>query len=356
MKKLLLLLLGLAGALRAGAQTTTTDTPAELVRAGVALYDEGKYDQAVAKYQQALAAAPGNAPAQAELAMTYFALHRHADAVALCQQILQAHPDADPVVYVTLGNSLDATQRPTEALAAYRDGLTRYPDSFILYFNQGVTLAGQGQAAAAVASFQRAVALNPRHASSHMLLGSTQLQLGQRVPGLLALARFLVLEPIGPRAAARRTQLDAAMLKGVSQQDEHNITVNISAESLKKKKGKLAADDFGPEEMFLSMAGALTFDEKNKDKTPLEKFIDQFGSLCQVMGEQGPKGAGFTRTYYVPYFVEMQKKGFVPAFAYLAHRSQAEAPDVQQWLAAHPAEVQVFQEWSKNYAWPPPIR
>lgn len=355
MKKLLLLL-GLAGALRAGAQATT-DTPAELVRAGVALYDEGKYDQAVAKYQQALAAAPGNAPAQAELAMTYFALTRYADAVALCQQILRAHPEADPVVYVTYGNSLDATQRPTEALAAYRDGLTRYPDAFILYFNQGVTLAGQGQAAAAVASFQRAVALNPRHASSHMLLGSTQLQLGQRVLGLLALARFLVLEPNSPRAAARRAQLDAAMLKGVSQQNEHNITVNIAAESLKKKKGKQAADDFGPEEMFLSLAGALTFDEKNKDKTPLEKFIDQFSSLCQVMGEQGTKaGAGFTRTYYVPYFVEMQKKGFVPAFAYLAHSSQADAPTVQQWLAAHPTEVQVFQEWSKSYAWPPPTR
>ena len=353
MKKLLLML-GLAGVLRAEAQTTP-DTPAALVRAGVALYDEGHYDQAAAKYQQALAADPGNGPAQAELAMTYLALNRHADAVALCQQILQAHPAADPLVYVTYGNALDATQRPAEALAAYHAGLQRYPTSYILYFNQGVTQAAQGQSAAAVASFERAVSLNPRHASSHMLLGATQLRAGRRVPGLLALARFLVLEPPGSgRAAAYRAQLDAAMLQGVSQQDEHHITVSVAAESLKKAKGKKAADDFGPEEMFLSMAGALALNAENKGKTPLEKFIDQFGSLCRVMGErEGKAGAGFTRTYYVPYFVALEKKGFVPAFAYLAHNAPAAAPEVQQWLAAHPAEVQVFQEWSKNYPWPP---
>ena len=41
----------------------------------------------------------------------------------------------------------------------------------------------------------------------------------------------------------------------------------------------------------------------------------------------------------------------VPAFTYVVHSSQ---PDAQQWLAAHPTEVQVFQEWSKNYEWPKP--
>ncbi len=353
MKKILLALLLVSGT--AGGQ----DVPMvrELVREGVALYDAGHYDQAVTKYQQALAALPGYATAQAELAMAYAAQGRHAEAIALCQQLLQAHPaDADPLVYITYGNSLDASQQPAEALAVYRQGLRRYPDSYLLYFNQGVTLAGQEQEAEAVASFQHAIGLNPAHASSHMVLGGVQLGAGTRIPAILALARFLVLEPGSGRSAQRQALLDQAMLQGVSQADAHNVTVNINLPESSRKKGKgkkAGPDDFGPEELLLSMAGALALGEKNQSKTKIEKFIDQFGTLCQALGERGKvAGGGFARTYYVPYFVELEKKGYVPAFAYLAHSAQPNAPDVQQWLAAHPTEVQVFQEWSKNYDWP----
>ncbi|MFD1470529.1 tetratricopeptide repeat protein [Hymenobacter caeli] len=357
--RILWLLGGWAGGVAGSAPAWAQAGPArELVREGVALYDTGQYNQAANKYQQALAATPGDAQAQAELAMTYAALNRHDEAVALCQQLLAAHPEADPLVYATYGNSLDAGQRPAEALAVYRQALLRYPDSYILYFNQGVTLAGQEREAEAVASFQHALALNPAHASSHMVLGGVQLGAGTRVPAILALARFLVLEPGSGRSAQRRALLDQALLQGVSRADGRPVNIALSRPAAGPKKGKgrkARPDDFGPEEMFLSLAGALALDEKNQDKTKTERFIDQFGALCRVLGERAPAaGGGFTRTYYAPYFVELEKKGYVPAFAYLTHSSETDAPEVQQWLAAHPTEVEVFREWSKNYDWPKP--
>ena len=346
MNKLLPLLL--AGALRAAAQTT--DTPADLVKTGVALYDAGKYDEAVASYQQALKQAPGDVLARTELALTYNALGRNSEAAALCQQLIKENPEIGPSVYVTLGNSLDASKKPVEALAAYRLGIKQFPSNYNLYFNEGVTLTGQGKLAEASGSFQRAVQLNPRHASSHMLLGAVQLQQGNRIPGLLALARFLVLEPNSPRSPQRRQWLDQAMTLGVSQQDSTHVTINIAAGSLDKKH-KNKPDDFGMEEMTLSLAAATSLTKESPAKSATEKFILQFQTLCQLLAEQQGNANGFTRTYYVPYFVALEKKGFVPAFAYLAHTSQADAPAVQQWLAAHPNEVQVFLEWSKNYEW-----
>jgi tetratricopeptide (TPR) repeat protein len=334
MKTFLLLLLSCAVGTRALAQATPTR---DLLKEGVQLYDESKYDQALAKYQQALTAEPTNDAAQAEQALTY--------------QLLKRNPNSSvgPTLYVTYGNSLDALGQFKQAEQAYRQGMKRYPDSYALYYNLGVAQAGQQQYPAAIASLQQAVARNPGHASSHMSVGALQLATGARVPGVLALARFLVLEPTGPRAAQRLPQLDQAMIKGVSQVDGKTINIAVSPTALSKGK---KADDFGPEEMMLSMSGALSFDEKNKDKTKLEKFSDQFSSLCEIMGELSAKSSGgFMRTYYVPYFVALQKKGFVPAFTYLVHSSQ---PDAQQWLAAHPTEVQVFQEWSKNYEWPKP--
>lgn len=358
MKHLLPLLLALALALRAAAQAPT-ETPAELVRAGVDLYDAGKYDEAVNKYQQALRLAPTDATARAELALTYNTLGRYADAVGLCQQLIQENPQVGANVYATLGNCFDASKQPTQALAAYRQGIKQYPTNYNLFFNQGVTLAGQNDLPAAIASFERAVQLNPRHASSHMLLGAMQLQQGQHIPGVLALGRFLVLEPASARSPQRRQWLDEAMTQGVSQQDGSHVTVSISAASLKKKSGA-KGDDFGPEEMLLSLSAATnlttakTLDSLGLPNTPINRFIKQFSSLCSILGERGTQaGRGFTRTYYAPYFAAMEKKGFVPAFAYLIHRSQANAPEVPAWLAAHPAEVQAFQEWSKNYEWPP---
>ena len=348
MKTFLLLLLSCALGTRALAQAAPAR---DLVKEGVQLYDEGQYDQALAKYQQTLAAEPTNDAAQAELALTYQALGRNEEAKTACEQLLKRNPSTSvgPTLYVTYGNSLDALGQFKQAEQVYQQGMKRYPDDYALYYNLGVAQAGQQQYPAAIASLQQAAARNPRHASSHMSIAMLQLGSGARVPGVLALGRFLVLEPTGPRASQRLPQLDQAMMQGVSQADGKTINVTVSPKALSKGK---KADDFGAEEMMLSMSGVLSFDEKNKDKTKLEKFSDQFGSLCQVMGELSAKASGgFMRTYYVPYFVEMQKKGFVPAFTYVVHSSQ---PDAQQWLAAHPTEVQVFQEWSKNYEWPKP--
>ena len=349
MKTILLLLVSCAIGTRALAQTTPAR---DLVKEGVQLYDEGKYDQAIAKYQQALATEPANDVAQAELALTYNALGRNAEAKVACEQLLKRSPDVGASVYVTYGNSLDGLGQFKAAEQAYQQGMKKYPETYTLPYNLGIAQAGQQQYPAAIASFQQAVARNPRHASSHMSLGVVQLKAGSRVPGVLALARFLVLEPTGPRATQRLPLLDQAMMQGVSQPDAKNINITLAPSALSKGK---KADDFGPEELMLSMSGALTLDEKNKNKTKLEKFSDQFSSLCRVMGELSAKSSGgFVRTYYVPYFVEMEKKGFVPAFTYLVHSSQTDAPEVQTWLAAHPIEVQVFQEWSKNYDWPKP--
>jgi tetratricopeptide (TPR) repeat protein len=156
------------------AQPTSKPTK-ELVEEGVSLYDEGKYAEAVVKYQEALAAAPGDEGALSELALTYNSLGRNAEAVAICEKLIKANPGSDASVYVTIGNSLDALKKPKEAVRMYEQGLKHHPTSYALHFNKGVTLATSRDVPASISSFQRAVALNPQHGTSHLSLGLMQL-------------------------------------------------------------------------------------------------------------------------------------------------------------------------------------
>lgn len=349
MKKILFLLLSCS----IGAASAQNLPAHDLVEEGIKLYDAGQYSEAEAKYKQALAAAPKDAVALSELALTYNTMGRNKEAVDICEKLLKADPDSDQSVYVTYGNSLDALKKPKDACRAYEDGLKHHPSSSSLYFNLGVAQVTSGQVPAGIGSFQQSVALNPDHASSHMSLGVMQMASHARIPAIMSLGRFLVLEPRGPRATQRLPTLDKAMMQGVTRTGEQSITINISEEALKGADGKRKGpDNFGGVDMMMSLMGATALTKEAKVKTPIEGFVLQFSSMCKMLGEQSAKQEGFTWNYYVPYFVELEKKGYVPAFSYLAHASQTDVPEVQQWLSAHPNEVAVFQEWSKTYIWP----
>ncbi len=352
MKKVLLLLILCSSLTIAYAQDDAPSQVRSLVQEGVELHDQGKYDLAIAKYQEALKLAPTNETAQSEMAMTYNAMGRHKEAIAICKRLLKEHSDTDPATYITYGNSLDALKKTKDAAEIYKTGLARYPDSYSLYFNQGVMLTGQAKLAEATASMQQAVILNPSYASGNMSLGALSLMTKAQVPAIFALSRFLVLEPRSQRSGQRRTWLDEAVM-GKPREAGKPVAISISASDLDIDGKNSKPDGFGMVELMLSSAGGLYQTDQFKDKTATEKFIVQFGILAETLKKQleNPR-SGFNWEFYAPYFVEMASKNHTAAFAYLVHSSQTDTPDVAQWLAAHPTEVQAFQEWSKNYAWP----
>ncbi|WBO85483.1 tetratricopeptide repeat protein [Hymenobacter yonginensis] len=350
----LLLTLGLSLSMQfASAQTTTSQ---ELVQQGVALHDQGKYDEAVLPYKEALKQDPANITARYELAMTYNTQDRNAEAVALCKEILKQEPKPDASFYSTYGNALDGLKKPKDAAKIYQEGLKRYPNDGPLYFNLGITQAkGLDQPAEAIASMQQSVRCRPEHANSHSALATLTAMQGNRIAALLETLRLLQLEPTGPRAAASLARLDRLVGQGVKQTGDNSISINMSADVLKQVNSKKSQpDNFSQADMLLTMATALDFDEKNKSKAPTERLVEKLSSLCQGLAEGKPEQQeGFVWQYYVPYFVAMEKQGHLPALAYTVQASRAEAtPDVKAWLSAHPTQVQALQEWSRTYIWP----
>ncbi|WDF48540.1 tetratricopeptide repeat protein [Chryseobacterium sp. KACC 21268] len=324
-------------------------TEAEVkVNEGVALHDSGKYDEALVKYDEALNLDRDNSLALTEKAMTLESVKRYDEAIEVSKQVLKLYPNEDnKTLYVTYANSLDHLNKAEQALKIYDEGIKKYPDYYQLYFNKGIALVNTKENEKAIICFQQSTKLNPNHSSSFNALAI----LGQsnRIASILAFSRYLVIDNKSGRAKGNFDALMKLMNKGVSQTGENSISVSIDSATLdkvnKKKKGE---NDFSSTDMVLSMSSALDYDDKNKDKSEVQKFIAKFQTLCQSIAETQKNQKGYYREFLAPYFIEMEKKNFIEPFAYYIFLP-SQNPDVIEYSKEHSDKIEEFQNWSKNY-------
>ncbi|MFL5730998.1 MAG: tetratricopeptide repeat protein [Cytophagaceae bacterium] len=326
----------------------------KIVEEGVALHDQGQFEAAIAKYDKALELDKDNLTALAEKALTLVSLKKYDESITYCEKAIAKYPGEKQLksVYVTYGNSLDALKQPDKALKIYDEGIKLYPDFYQLPFNKGITLTGQDKYEEALPCFQKAMMLNPKHASSHNAVGVLMKLKNKRIPSLLANCRFLVLEPEGNRAKNNLQNLRLVMKGNAEQTGKNSITININPDMLGDTlpNGKPAENSFKTTDMILMMSSALDYDKKNKKKTEVEQFIRKFDIVCSSMKETQLDSYGFFWDYYAPYFIEMKEKNFIETFAYIAFAS-SDDPAVTKWLKAHKTEIGNFYEWSKSFEW-----
>lgn len=325
----------------------------KLVDEGVAYHDKGDYAGAVSIYDKALALDKDNILALSEKAFSLSAQQKYEESILACKKAIETHPGEDElkIVYVTYGNDLDALKQTDKAIEMYDLGIKQFPDFYQLYFNKGVTLTSVKKYDDAVLCFQKAVSLNPKHASSHNLIARI-LNLDNRIPALLAYGRFLVIEPESKRAKENLSSVQEIMGRNVEVKGKKSVNLNISADLLSDTTSNSQVEEnrFNATDLILTMASAMDIDKKNKKNTEVEQFIRKFEIICESLKETQKDNFGFYWEYYVPYFLEMKDKNLIKPFAYIVFAS-SEYPDVADWLNSNKNEVDKFYEWSKSFAW-----
>ncbi len=325
-----------------------------LISLGIKAHDEGKYALALEWYDEALKQDQDNLYALEEKALTLNTQGKNEEVLPVAQKALQAHPGNKGLrgIYVTYGNALDALKRSQKALQVYEEGIRAFPDFYALYFNKAIALVGSGNTKAGIENLEQSLLLNPDHAGANRALGQLCLAENKRVPAVLALSRFLVLEPQGERAKVVLELLQKAMNGNVKKTSENQINISISAPVADDagRKRKKTENDFGPVEMMMSLDAALDYDEKYAGKPPVENFLRKLNSVCSVMSGLQKKSKGFYWDYYAPYFIAMQEEGFTQTFSYLAFAS-TDAPEVAKWLESHQSAIEKFYDWNKDFKW-----
>jgi serine/threonine-protein kinase len=166
---------------------------------GNALPDQGKLDEAIAESREALRLRPDYADAHITLGAALESLGKLADAVAEFREALRLKPDA-AAAHNNLGTALREQERRDEAITEFREALRLKPDDPEAHNNLGKSLAESGQLEQAISSFREALQLRPRYAKAHYNLGHVLSQQGKRDQAITEYREALRLEPDDPAA------------------------------------------------------------------------------------------------------------------------------------------------------------
>ena len=351
----LLTVFALAGYAQKLAKPTKTSSPptaaqSALIHEGIALHDEKKYDEAIAKYQAVLLENPDCTAAMYEMAYSISEKGQDEKAIELANIGSKYICDELPIFYVLMANIVDSHyKQPAAAIKIYKEGLkllngntqfASYRSS--LNFNLGVTYFQQKQYSDAKASFKASVEDNRKYPSPSYLLSEVYRGMGYKIPAIFAASRFISLEYTSERsrqAAATITELLKAPRKDPK---TGKVQIDLSLNSPKDE------GDFNVLDLLLSITMVATDKEKDKNMTENERFISSLRTIFAMASEDKKLRSTFVGKQYIPFFIEMEKNGFIEVFGNLTLFLSGNT-EARDWLRENDAQLKSFVEWSKAY-------
>ncbi len=179
------------------ALAVTSNNDVAHVRLGLVLADQGKNDDALRQYVEALRINPDSAAALNDVGVLLHRLGRDSEAIEELRKAAAAGLDA-PEFHVNLGNSLAAGGQRPAAVEEYQRALTLAPDSIEALRNLGNVLHRLGRHDEAIAQFERLVRLRPDDPTARLGLGTALTGAGRMDEGMAEFEAALRLKPDSP--------------------------------------------------------------------------------------------------------------------------------------------------------------
>jgi len=312
----------------------------DFISEGIKLHDKGDYTGAIDLYKKALLLNKRSAHANYEMASSYLALKDYVNAIKYSDKVIAANLDYMDQAYMLKGAALDLSGKPLEAVKTYKQGLKKFTKNHLLYYNLALTSFNLKEYIHADEALEKALQINPSHASSHLLLGYSMVNQGYRVKGVLALYNFLLLEPKGNRTTAALNLLEEQLKKGVKKDNERSVTITMP----EKKED----DEFYTAELMLGLLESSKTNEANKTRSASAVFAENTNSFFTILGELKNDKKGFWWNFYVDYFYTLATNKHTEAFCYYITQSKDDAA-YTKWVQDNLSKIESFSEWYTKY-------
>lgn len=317
-----------------------------LMREGIALHAQRNFDGAIGIYRRILESEPSNTEALYELAFSSSAKGDCKTAVEAGNRGAVASP-SNPMkakFFILVGSCEDRMGSPQAGALTLKKAVEFDRSNFLTHFNLGVTYARLNQFDASVDSLQSAIAAEPGHATSHFSLSRVLHAQGKAAASMLALLRYLSLEPTGPRAAGELARLDALFATGVSRSIDGKATVKINPKTIE------GSATWSVLELGIALTEANAASGADSASDPGELRAKKVEKLLQLIGEQARTNEVLNDPnlrLYFPFFAGLSERGLEPPMAYRMLMSGP--PDVvRKWVASHPTEWAALGQWLRT--------
>lgn len=311
----------------------------DLIKEGVQLNDQGKYAEAIAKYNEALKIDPENAQANYEMGFTQVQSGKGNDGIPYAEKAIEKSnsPQLKAACYDMLGSIYDNDHQTQKAIEAYKNGIQVNPKYQRLYYNLGLTYFRNKQFAEAETNATEAIKLDPKHASSLRMYALVTFHQNKRVNALMGFCSFLLLNPQGPQAAEAFGNIQHIFQGGILKNASGKNTIILSPKGNQENEAMNLA---------ISMAAVTG---KNKKLTGMDLLQYELKSIFTIAGETIEKKTDkdFYDKFFADYFYKLAKSDNMPAFTRLVSLSANKDANTK-WMSEHEEQVKALDNWAAS--------
>lgn len=142
------------------------DAASEQCRLGIDFYNQGEFEQAIAKFSAAIAINPKDAFAFKCRSFVWSAKGENGKALADINEAIVLDPK-DGLAYFSRGNLWRNEGESDKALADYNEAIALSPDSAAAYVNRGTLLLEEGSSNKALSDYNEAIRIDPELAAAY---------------------------------------------------------------------------------------------------------------------------------------------------------------------------------------------
>jgi Tfp pilus assembly protein PilF len=334
----LLLTLFLLGFIHFSVLAQNTNPSNDLIKQGVELHNQGKYAEAIDKFNEVLKTDPENSYANYELAFSLYAFKKPKDAIPHLEKAVKAEGASLKVAaYSLLASIYDEDNQPQKAFDNYNEAIKINPDYPQIFYNLGIAYFRNKQFADAENSAIEAIKHNPKNASSQRLYALVCFHQNKRANALLGFCSFLLLEPTGQRADEAYSNIQHIIQGGVLKDANGAMTIPVSS------KGDQDTNTLNTS-ISLVVAAAQTKKLTGMDllEYELKGIFTMAGQLAANKTEKS-----FFDKFFAAYLYKLAESENMPTFTRTASISVNKVENVQ-WLKDHHEQLDALGKWIKE--------
>lgn len=194
-------------ALRKSEGLIITDSLKAELESANKLYDDGRFEEAIARYEELLAKNPDLYVLFKNIGNCRFELQQYDEAEAAYRKVLEKEP-ANSDILLLIGNCYANRGQADEAMAWYNKiEFEKISDPAVLY-NIGASFAKQGKTEDALKYYKRSVEIRKDFLDGVYQLGLTYLALGKNAEAIPVFEDYLKIDPDSDRAGQVRGFLE----------------------------------------------------------------------------------------------------------------------------------------------------